>query len=116
MEANDGQVLPFDPASARAPMRQGVYFLRRGPTRVGAVIVNGEPDESDLRRLSDAALAARIRGRDVAVLRDAGAWRAAVFAAGNRRPLGTLLLVLLLLVVAAETFIARSGLRRPRRT
>jgi hypothetical protein len=116
LEANDGQVLPFDPASARAPMRQGVYFLRRGPTRVGAVIVNGEPDESDLRRLSDAALAARIRGRDVAVLRDADAWRAAVFAAGNRRPLGTLLLVLLLLVVAAETFIARSGLRRPRRT
>lgn len=115
LEANDGQVLPIDAAAAHAPMRQGVYFLRRGPTRVGAVIVNGEPDESDLRRLSDAALAARIRGRDVAVLRDAGAWRAAVFAAGNRRPLGTLLLVLLLLVVAAETFIARSGLRRPRR-
>jgi hypothetical protein len=50
------------------------------------------------------------------VLRDAGAWRAAAFAVGNRRPLGTLLLVLLLLVIAAETVVARSGLRRLRRT
>jgi hypothetical protein len=49
------------------------------------------------------------------VLRDAGAWRSAAFAVGNRRPLGTLLLILLLLVIAAETVVARSGLRRIRR-
>lgn len=116
LESAAGQPLPLDPAAPRAPARQGVYFLRRGPARVGAVTVNAEPDESDLRRLNDAAFAARIRGRDVTVLRDAGAWRAAAFAAGNRRPLGTLLLVLLLVVIAAETVVARSGLRRLRRT
>jgi hypothetical protein len=116
LETGDGQTLPLDVAAPRAPMRQGVYFLRRGPTRVGAITVNVEPEESDLRRLNDAALMARVRGRDVAVLHDGGAWRIAAFAAGNRRPLGTLLLILLLLVVAAETVVARSGLRRIRRT
>lgn len=116
LETADGQELPLDAAAPRAPLRQGVYFLRRGPARVGAVTVNSEAEESDLRRLDDAALAARVRGRDVVVLRDAGAWRTAAFAAGNRRPLGTLLLVLLLLVIAAETVVARSGLRRLRRT
>ncbi len=116
LESAEGQALPLDPAAPRAPTRQGVYFLRRGPTRVGAVTVNAEPDESDLRRLDDAAFAARVRGREVTVLRDAGAWRAAAFASGNRRPLGTLLLVLLLFVIAAETVVARSGLRRLRHT
>jgi hypothetical protein len=116
LESADGQTVPLDAAAPRAPMRQGVYFLRAGPARVGVVTVNAEADESDLRRLNDAALAARVRGRDVVVLRDAEAWRSAAFAAGNRRPLGTLFLILLLLVVAAETFVARSGLRRIRRT
>ncbi len=116
LESSAGQPLPLDAAAPRAPLRQGVYFVRRGPARVGAVTVNAESDESDLRRLNDAAFASRIRGRDVAVLRDAGAWRAAAFAVGNRRPLSTLLLILLLLVIAAETVVARSGLRRLRRT
>ncbi|HJU75172.1 MAG TPA: BatA and WFA domain-containing protein [Gemmatimonadaceae bacterium] len=116
LQSAEGQDIPLDAAAPRAPMRQGVYFLRRGPVRIGALTVNAEPDESDLRRLDQAALAARLRGRDVAVLRDAGAWRNAAFAVGNRRPLGTILLVLLLLVIAAETLVARSGLRRLRRT
>lgn len=115
LETADGQSLALDPAAPRAPMRQGVYFLRRGPTRTGAITVNAEPDEADLRRLNANAFMARVRGRDVAVLQDGGAWRAAAFAAGNRRPLGTLFLILLLLVVAAETVVARSGLRRIRR-
>lgn len=116
LESSAGQALPLDAAAPRAPLRQGVYFVRQGPARIGAVTVNAEADESDLRRLDDAAFASRIRGRDVAVLRDAGAWRAAAFAVGNRRPLGTLLLILLLLVIAAETMVARSGLRRLRRS
>jgi len=116
LESADGQSQPLDATAPRAPMRQGVYFLKRGPTRVGAVTVNAEADESDLRRLNEGTLAARVRGRDVVVLRDAEAWRSAAFAAGNRRPLGTLFLILLLLVVAAETVVARSGLRRIRRT
>lgn len=115
LESAEGQTVPLDATAPRAPMRQGVYFLRRGPTRVGAITVNAEAEESDLRRLNASALAARIRGRDVMVLRDAAAWRNAAFAVGNRRPLGTLFLILLLLVVAAETVVARSGLRRIRR-
>jgi hypothetical protein len=115
LESAEGQAQPLDPAAPRAPLRAGVYFLRRGPARIGAVTVNAAADESDLRRLDDGALAARIRGREVLVLRDAEAWRAAAFASGNRRPLGTLLLILLLVVIAAETVVARSGLRRLRR-
>ncbi|MGH7713207.1 MAG: vWA domain-containing protein, partial [Gemmatimonadaceae bacterium] len=95
LESAEGQTLPLDPAAPRAPLRQGVYFLRRGPARVGALTVNAEADESDLRRLNDAALSARVRGRDVMVLRDPTAWRSAAFAVENRRPLGTLLLILL---------------------
>jgi hypothetical protein len=116
LETAAGEALPLDAAAPRAPMRQGVYFLRRGPTRVGAITVNVEPEESDLRRMDNAAFLARVRGRDVAVLREGEQWRAAAFAVGNRRPLGTLFLILLLLVVAAETLVARSGLRRIRRT
>jgi hypothetical protein len=115
LESAEGASLPLDAAAPRAPTRPGVYYLRRGPARVGAVTVNAEGAESDLRRLNEGTLAARVRGRDVVVLRDVGAWRAAAFGAGNRRPLGTLLLILLLLVVAAETLVARSGLRRLRR-
>ncbi|MGQ0538216.1 MAG: vWA domain-containing protein [Gemmatimonadaceae bacterium] len=115
LESANGERLPIDAAAPRAPTRAGVYYMRNGPLRVGALAVNAEADESDLRRLDAAAFAARVRGRDVTVLNDAVAWRNIAFASGNRRPLGTLLLVLLLFVIAAETFVARGGLRRLRR-
>ena len=45
-----------------APDRTGVYFFLRGTSRAGALLVNPEPAESQLRRLDDATMARRIRG------------------------------------------------------
>jgi hypothetical protein len=90
-----------------APPRPGVYFLRRGDDRIGALVVNPEPEESDLRYLTPGALRDRLQGRDALVTADAGAWRASLYAAGSRRPLQVPLIILALALLAAETLVVR---------
>jgi hypothetical protein len=116
LEGPDGQVVPLTQGTVRAPARAGVYFLRRGAERVGALVVNGEPQESDLRRLSAQSLGERLRGSNVTVLRDGAEWRRAAFDAGARRPLSTPLLLLALAALLAELIVVRRGDRvlRPR--
>jgi hypothetical protein len=84
-----------------------VYFVRRGAERTGAVVVNPDSRESDLRRLEVQALRERLRGAGALVTDDPGAWRRSLFRAGNRRPLQVPLLVLALALLAAETFVVR---------
>ena len=79
--------------------------------RVGALVVNPEPEESDLRRLPVTSLRDRIRGRDVLVTDDPAAWSRSLFDAGSRRPLQVPLIVLALLLLAAETFLVRRNER-----
>lgn len=110
IEAPDGQVTPAS-GEVTAPARAGVYFVRRGADRVGALVVNAEPEESDLRRLSLAMLRDRVRGRDVLVTNDPDAWSRSLFDAGSRRPLQLPLIVLALLLLAAETFLVRRSER-----
>lgn len=110
IEASDGQVTAAS-GQVSAPARPGVYFIRRGAERVGALVVNPEPEESDLRRLPVASLRDRIRGRDVLVTDDAAAWSRSLFDAGSRRPLQVPLIVLALLLLAAETFLVRRNER-----
>jgi hypothetical protein len=88
-----------------------VYFVRRGAERVGALVVNPEAEESDLRRLPIPALRDRFRGRDVLVTDDAAEWNRSLFDAGSRRPLQVPLIVLALLLLAAETFLVRRSER-----
>lgn len=108
IEAPDGQVSPVASSSqVEAPARPGVYFVRRGEARIGALVVNAEPEESDLRRLPIESLRDRIRGRDVLVTSDVEAWKRSLFDAGSRRPLQVPLIVLALLLLAAETFLVR---------
>jgi hypothetical protein len=110
IEAPDGQVTPAS-GEVTAPSRAGVYFVRRGADRVGALVVNAEPEESDLRRLPLAVLRDRVRGRDVLVTNDTEAWSRSLFDAGSRRPLQLPLIVLALLLLAAETFLVRRSER-----
>lgn len=108
LEAPDGTTSPVTAgATIDAPWTAGVHFWRRGPTRAGALVVNGEPAESDLARLDEAALAAQL-GAERAD--DAGALAGAAFGAGGRRFLDGTLLVLALLLLAAEALVARGGL------
>lgn len=111
-EDGDGRVTTLAPGAMSAPARAGTYFFRRGPERVGALVVNGEPSESDLRRLSIRDLAGRIRGASTRVRdRDATSWAHDVFTGDTRRPLEGPLLLLALLALLAETLITRRAER-----
>jgi hypothetical protein len=99
-----------------APSRAGIYFLRQGSDRVGALVVNPEPDESDLRRLTAEELRGRIRVRESVVASDDSGWRRAIFDVGSRRPLQPSLLLLALACLATELFVVRrDGQPRPAR-
>jgi hypothetical protein len=93
-----------------APWVAGVAFWRRGTTRVGALVVNAEPAESDSARLAPDTLAERLGARRVDAASD-GLGRA-VFAAGGARAWSRALLVLALLLLAAEWFVAGRGAAR----
>ena len=92
-----------------APEERGVWFVLRGGRRVGAVVVNAPPEESALERTNPAALAGRLGGVRASVATSAGGWVADVFAAGRTRPAATPLLVLALLLLAAEALVVRAS-------
>jgi hypothetical protein len=92
-----------------APEERGVWFVLRGGRRIGAVVVNAPADESALDRISPAALAARLGGVRASVATSAGGWVADVYAAGRTRPAATPLLVLALLLLAAEGLVVRAS-------
>ena len=113
LEGDDGQATAISDRQLTAPARPGVYFLRHGAERAGALVVNAEPEESDLRRLAPRALQARLRARETVVTPDEGRWRREAFDVGARRPLQPSLLLLALLCLAAELFVVRRD-DRPR--
>lgn len=113
LEATDGSRSPLAGDSVEVPARPGVYFYARGGERRGALVVNGDGEESVLARLSGAQLRSRFQGGSVDVETGAAAWASSLFAASNRRSLVTPLLVAALLALAAEALAAR-GARRGR--
>lgn len=114
LEADDGQTAAVAGRTATAPTRPGIYFLRQGAQRVGALVVSAEPAESDLRRLPAEQLRARIRVREIMVVGDDALWKRAIFDVGSRRPLQPSFLLLALLCLAAELFVVRrDGRPRP---
>jgi hypothetical protein len=107
-EPVDGTPQPLTGATIRAPATAGVAFLRRGGARVGALVVDGEARESDLRRLASAALVDLVRPAGVArveTLREP--WVAAVFEGGGGRPLATPLFLLALTLLITESVLTR---------
>jgi hypothetical protein len=111
LEGSDGQVQPAV-GDVSAPARPGVYFMRRGAERVGALVVNVEPEESELARLPLAALRERVRAPGAVVTQDPDEWSRALFDVGARRPLQVPLILLALALLAAETFVVQRDERR----
>ena len=109
LELPDGDRTPLPDDSLAAPARPGAYFFVHGATRLGALVVNPEPAESDLRRLDDAALAARLRARHVTTAEDGARFAAAVFATAPRRPLAAPLFAMALVALVAESAMARGS-------
>lgn len=93
--------------AATVPAERGVWFLLRGARRVGAVVVNSPPEESVLARTSAEVLAPRFGARAHGTS-SASRWVADAFAAGTRRPALTPLLIVALLLLAAEILAVRS--------
>ena len=106
LEAPDGTVLALAGARVRAPDRVGVYFLRRGAERAGAIVVAAEPSESVLDRASAAALAARFTGRGAEGTNDALRLANRAWSDTSPRPILGALLLGALLVLAAETHVS----------
>jgi hypothetical protein len=92
-----------------APEERGVWFVLRGGRRVGAVVVNAPPEESALERWNGATLGARLAGARARAATTAIGWVGDTYAAGSTRPAGTPLLVLALLLLAAEALVVRTS-------
>jgi hypothetical protein len=108
LEASDGTRRALVGATIALPVTSGVYFLRRGGARAGAIVADAEPRESDLRRLSTSALAGRFKAPGGArMYTDQAAWTSAVFAGNGSRSVLAPLLVLALIALIAESVLAR---------
>lgn len=109
LELANGQRVNLTGDSLAAPEHPGVYFFLRNGARAGALVVNPEPAESDLRRLDLSALATRFRGRSVDAVDDGARLAAGVFASAPQRPAAFPLLVITLGLLIAESILARGG-------
>jgi hypothetical protein len=92
-----------------APEERGVWFVLRGGRRVGAVVVNAPPEESALERWPPPVLAARLGGVTARSASTNAGWVGDTFAAGATRPAGTPLLVVALVLLAAEALAVRTS-------
>ncbi len=123
LELPSGAAQPVSGASLTAPTETGVFFLRSADgARAGALVVNGEASESDLRRLSPSELGARLQGTRpggpggarAAVYDDAVRWADGVFDAAAGRPLAAPFLLAALALLAVEALVVRGGMRARR--
>lgn len=108
-EGPEGGQQLLDGGVLSAPAAPGVYFLLRGPERAGALVVNPEPEESVLDRLSPSALRSRLAGRAVETTTNRDRVAAAAFDPSGGRSLVTPLLLGALLALAAEGWVSRRG-------
>jgi hypothetical protein len=108
IENAEGTVTPWSGGANLAPQQPGVYFLRRGADRVGALVVNAEPEESDVGVVDGATFMSRFEGGAVSAHASGDAWRRAVLSQAQGRALVVPLVLLALLALALEAWFARS--------
>jgi hypothetical protein len=96
------------------PNESGIYYLRRQAARVGALVVNAEPEESDVlgteQGSADRAMAtmrAHLTGRDITSAESARAWRTLVFDRAAGHGLLLPLVALALAALLAEAWLVR---------
>ncbi len=126
LEAPGGGRRVVDGDAITVPEEAGVYLLRRREAVVGALVVNPEPEESDVgqgmgavagataprrREAVAARLRAQVAARTVAVAADGRAWRRAVLDQGAGRSLVPPLALLALLLLLAESWAGRAAAR-----
>lgn len=107
IEMPDGTVNPAGARSQFAPSEPGVYLLRRDGLQTGALVVNAEPEESDLTVATDKALLSRVIGDKVNMAPSADTWRDAVLDQTAGRSLAWPLIALALLALMLESWLSR---------
>ena len=112
LELPEGGETTLSGDSLTAPSRAGTYFFLRASTRVGALVVNAQPTESELARLTPQALAVKLGTRSTNVFTDSTALTASVLTAAPQRPLLAPLLLLAAVILLAETLITAPSRRK----
>lgn len=108
LEKPDGSLIALSGDRLTVPNDAGVYFLRRQAARAGALVVNPEPEESDVGASQDgSSLLQHLSGRTVKQERDGAAWRREVLAQAVGRSLLPPLLALALAVLLLEVWFSR---------
>jgi hypothetical protein len=114
LEAPDGKIVGTNGDRLVVPNEAGVYFLRRQAARIGALVVNPEPEESDVVGMGQggadsavAVLRTHLVGRDVAPATSVSAWRRLVFDRAAGHGLLLPLVALALAALLAEAWLAR---------
>jgi hypothetical protein len=111
IESTTGNRTPVSGAAFDAPSAAGVYFMVRGARRIGALVVNPPADESRLERWPPNELGARVVTAGARVVSDRDDWVQGAFSGVARRSMVVPLLIILLLVLALETFAAAGSAR-----
>ncbi len=113
LERVDRTVLPISGDRLTVPNESGVYFLRRQAARIGAIVVNPEPQESDGRAEArgdvGGAFRTRVRGRFIGVDSLASQWRGHTLNQAAGRSLLTPLLAIALLALFLEAWYSRGA-------
>lgn len=107
----DGVAAPAS-ATTTVPQLAGVYFWTRDSARIGALVVNVEAEESDVRRATEDELAAVFTPRAARVAHDAAAFTRHAFDS-QRRPVSSHFVALALLLLLVEAAIV-GAMRAPR--
>ncbi len=114
LEGPDGKVVGTNSDRLTVPNTAGVYYLRRQAARIGALVVNPEPEESDVvgmgQGAADSAVAVmrtHVVGRDVTPATSVSAWRRLVFDRAAGHGLLLPLVALALAALLAEAWLAR---------
>ena len=114
LEGPDGKIVGTNSDRLIVPSEAGVYYLRRQAARIGALVVNPEPEESDVvgmgQGAADSAVAmmrTHIAGRDVTPATSVSAWRTLVFDRAAGHGLLLPLVALALAALLAEAWLAR---------
>jgi hypothetical protein len=111
LERPDGSLVPLSGERLTVPNESGVYFVRRQAARVGAIVVNAEADESDVRVEAGAnvgeSFRARVSGPRVGVDSLPTTWRQHVLDQAAGRSLLGLLLAVALIALLAEAWFSR---------
>lgn len=110
LERPDGTLVPLAGDHLTVPNESGIYFLRRQAARVGALVVNPEPQESDMRRdvtAFGAAFRARVKGSTVLVDSLTNDWRRSVLDHASGRSLLLPLIALALVALMLEAWFSR---------